>query len=249
MLTTPPHQNAITEQSITPLHPKTSSVPLDSRILKAATINAELFTKLEDASIHEQASLKDSYIIFWCQLSTLKNLLRIKAQGLETEQHMLLFLRSYWNPFLISDALHQPESKLAEAASSACDSSGSRTQAWRPQFNPPTQCQSRATCKQPTTTSSSTSKRCLLRWQPITRTIPNTSMQGTVKATVLSLPRYEESGIASWLNQIIASFLDPSSTSESRPKGWMDPTLQHHQQRMQRPIPCIPGPHSMPQNQ
>ncbi|KAI6027296.1 hypothetical protein BKA83DRAFT_4123368 [Pisolithus microcarpus] len=58
MSATPPppgFRNAITEPSITPLHPKTSSVPLDGRIFKAATIDVELAAKLEGATIFEVA--------------------------------------------------------------------------------------------------------------------------------------------------------------------------------------------------
>ncbi|KAG6381440.1 hypothetical protein JVT61DRAFT_1 [Boletus reticuloceps] len=72
------------------------------------------------------------------------------------------------------------------------------------------------------TTSSSTLKKCSLRQQSITHTIPNTFMQETVEAIVLLLPSHEETSIATWLNEIIASFTDPLSFSDSQshPKGW-----------------------------
>ncbi|KAG9318972.1 hypothetical protein JVU11DRAFT_1088 [Chiua virens] len=107
MLATP-HQNAVTEHSITPLCVKMSSVPLDGRIFKATTIDAELAHELENVLIHEQAGhkLQDSYIVFWYQLSALKNLSHIKACNLKTETQTPLFLDGgHWDPTLIPAAL------------------------------------------------------------------------------------------------------------------------------------------------
>lgn len=229
MLTPPRPRNAITENSITPLRPKMSSVPLEGRILKAATLDAELATELENASIHEQAGLQGSYVVFWCQLSALENISQIRARDLKLEEWMPLFLSGYWDPLLIPAALRQPESESTKDTTSnlADNSSGSRTQTWtrRSQSNPPTQSsttqrQPRATRGQPATTSRSNLKKHSLRQESITRTIPNTSVQETIQATVLPLASSEETNAATWLNWIIASFPAPRELNGSRPKGW-----------------------------
>lgn len=238
MLTPPRRPRIVTEPNLTstPLQPKTSSVPLDGRVFKAATLDAELTTELENASIHEQAGLKGSYVVFWCEHSALKNLPRIKARNLKTEENTPLFLGTYWDPFLIPVALRQPDSKSTETDSSVTvtNSSGSKTRQTKSNTltrSSTTQRQSRSRARQKqsavrTTSESSKSKRRgSLRRELVTRTIPNTSVQETVEATVLPLVGSEEASVAAWLNKIIASFpalLDPS---ESRPEGWEGPRL------------------------
>ena len=59
----PSFRNAITDLSITPVRPKTSSVPLDGKVFRAATLDAELATELEGATIFEGVGSKDSYVM------------------------------------------------------------------------------------------------------------------------------------------------------------------------------------------
>ena len=70
MLLTPPcPRNTISDLSITLLCPKTSSVPLDGKIFKAATLDAELATELEGATLFEEAGSKDNYVVYWYHCS------------------------------------------------------------------------------------------------------------------------------------------------------------------------------------
>jgi hypothetical protein len=123
MPTTPPpsKRNAITIPSITPLCPKTSSVPLDGRTFKATTLDVELSAELEDATIYEQAGLKGNYVADWCQLSDVaENLSQIKARSLKYLDASL-FVGSCWEPSLIPSSLRQPASEVA-VSSAASDS-------------------------------------------------------------------------------------------------------------------------------
>ena len=128
----PTCRNAITDLSITPLHPKTSSVLLDGRVFKAATLDAELASELEDATLFEGVGCKDIYIVYWYRLSRLKNISEIKARQLKTTDSTLLFCSGCWEPTLIPHILRQSTANLTEAANSC--SSGTRAR--RPQFNP-----------------------------------------------------------------------------------------------------------------
>ena len=157
----PKFRNAITHFSITPLRLKTSSVPLDGRIFKTATLDAELTTELEDATLFEEAGVKGNYIVFWYQLSCLVNLGKIKAELLITIKKMSLFCNGRWEPSLIPHVLRRSTADLTGAGNSR--SSGRRTQS-----NPPRHSASQS--NQPTATSGS--KRCSrasLRWEPVTR--------------------------------------------------------------------------------
>ena len=201
----PTCRNAITDLSITPLRPKTSSVPLDGRVFKAATLDADLASELEDATLFEGVGCKDIYVVYWYKLSRLENIGEIKARQLKTTDSTLLFCSGRWEPTLIPHVLRQSTANPTEAANSR--SSG--TKARRPQFNP----LHRSTSKQPATTSGS--KRCsraLLRREPVTRDIPDTGFQETVEGTLIPIAGSEETSVATWLNQIISSF-PPSSQS------------------------------------
>ncbi|KIK27345.1 hypothetical protein PISMIDRAFT_8186 [Pisolithus microcarpus 441] len=211
MSATPPppgFRNAITEPSITPLHPKTSSVPLDGRIFKAATIDVELAAKLEGATIFEVAH--------WSG---------IKAELLKTIDGTPLFRNGCWEPSLIPHALHH--TSLTEIASFSSSGSGPRTH--RPQSNPPHHSMCLSPPKQPTTTSGSKRhSRASLRWEPVTHSIPDTDLQETVEGTLIPITGSEETDIAAWLNQIISSFTPPaaeSNSSQSRLEGWTGPRL------------------------
>lgn len=119
MPTTPPSskRNAITAPSITPICPKTSSVPLDGRSFKAATLDAELATELENATIYEQAGLQDNYIAHWCQLSDVaENLSQVQARSLKHED-IPLFVSGCWEPSVIPALLRQPVSEVAVSSS------------------------------------------------------------------------------------------------------------------------------------
>ena len=129
----PTCRNVITDLSITPLHPKTSSVLLDGRVFKAATLDAELASELKDATLFERVCCKDIYIVYWYRLSRLKNIGEIKARQLKTTDSTLLFCSGRWEPSLIPHVLHQSTANPTEAANSC--SSGTKAQ--RPQSNPP----------------------------------------------------------------------------------------------------------------
>lgn len=119
MTTTPPSKrNAITAPSITPICPKTSSVPPDGRSFKTATLDVELATELENATIYEQAGLEGNYIAHWCQLSDVaETLFQIKARSL-TNEDTPLFVSGCWEPSLIPSLLRQPVSEVSAGSDS-----------------------------------------------------------------------------------------------------------------------------------
>ncbi|KAI6020926.1 hypothetical protein BKA83DRAFT_4126818 [Pisolithus microcarpus] len=224
----PSFRNAITELSITPLHAKTSSVPLDGRVFKAATLDAELATELEGATIFEapQGS-KDSYVIYWYELSHLENIGRIRAELLKTIHDMPLFCKGCWEPSLIPHMLRQSTANPTEVASSSSSGSGTRTQ--RPQSNLPHHSHCQSTSKQPTTTSGlKRHSRASLRQELVTHDVPDTDLKETVEGTLIPITGSEETVVATWLNQIIASFTplaSQSKSSQSGLEGWNKPCL------------------------
>lgn len=203
----------ITDLSITPLRPKTSSVPLDGRVFKAATLDAELASELEDATIFEAAGCKDSYVVYWYQLSHLENINEVKAKLLKAIYDTPLFRNGFWEPSLIPHILCQSTAKLTEAANFGSSGSG-RTR--RPRSNPPLRSTCQSTSKQPTTASDSQRRsRVSLRWEPVTRNVPDTDLQETVEGTVIPIAGSEETDVATWLNWIISSFTPPALQSNS----------------------------------
>ena len=204
----PIFRNVITDLSITPLRPKMSSVPLDGRVFKAATLDVELASELEDATIFEAAGCKDSYIVYWYQLSHLETVGGIKAKLLKAINDTSLFHNGCWEPSLIPHILCQSTAKQTEVANFG--SSGS-DRTWRPRSNPPlcSACQSMS--KQPTAPSDSQRRsRASLRWEPVTHNVPDTDLQETVEGTVIPIAGSEETDVATWLNQIISSFTPPA---------------------------------------
>ena len=74
----------------------TASVPLGGWIFKDTTLDAELATKLEGETLFEEIGLKDSYIVYWCQLSQLDIILRVKARDLKIHNNIPLFYNGCW---------------------------------------------------------------------------------------------------------------------------------------------------------
>lgn len=118
LLTLPRPRNAISDLSITPLCPKTSSVPLDGRVFKVATLDADLATELEGATLFEEAGSKGNYVVFWYQLSHLENIGEIRAELLKATNNTPLFRGGYWEPSLIPHLLRQ--STIPSGASNSC---------------------------------------------------------------------------------------------------------------------------------
>jgi len=230
MFTTPPpiFRNAVTEFSTMLLCPKTSLVPLDGRDFKAATLDAELATELEGATLHEVTrGSKDNYIVFWYQPSHLDHMAGIKAELLQTINDMALFCNGHWEPSLIPYALHLSTTNLTDTASGS-SSSGART--WRPQFNPPHHSKHQSTsCHSPATMSGSKRhSRPSLRREPVTCSIPDTDLQETVEGKLIPVTGSKETNVATWLNWIFSSFTPPASQSDSSQpgqEGWNGPRL------------------------
>ncbi|KAI6034655.1 hypothetical protein BKA83DRAFT_4487640 [Pisolithus microcarpus] len=192
-----------------------SSVLLDGRIFKAATIDTELAAKLEGATIFEAAHWrsKGNYVIYWYQLSCLKNISGIKAELLKTIDSTPLFHNGCWEPSLIPHVLRH--TSLTEIASFSSSGSGPRT--CRPRSNPPHRSMHLSPPKQPTTTSGSKRhSRASLRQEPVMCSIPNTDLQETVEGMLIPIAGSEETDIAAWLNQIISLFTPPAAVTHQR---------------------------------
>ena len=95
----------ISDLSITPLCPKTSSVLLDGKVFKAATLDTTLDTKLEGVTLFEEAGSKDNYVVYWYQLSHLKNINEIKTELFKTTSDTPLFHGGCWESSLIPHLL------------------------------------------------------------------------------------------------------------------------------------------------
>ena len=209
----------ITDLSITPLRLKTSSVPLDGRVFKAATLDIELASELEDATIFEAAGCKGSYIVYWYQLSRLETIGGIKAKLLKAINDTSLFRNGCWEPSLIPHILRQSTAKQTEVANFG--SSGSdRTR--RPRSNPPFCSACQSTSKQPTATSDSQRhSRASLRQEPVTRNVPDMDLQETVEGTVIPIAGSEETDVATWLNRIISLFT-PSALQINSSRSYLE---------------------------
>ena len=212
MLLTPPHpRNAISDLSITPLCPKTSSVPLDGKVFKAATLDAELATELEGATLFEEAGSKGNYVVYWYQLSRLENVSDIRAEFLKATNDTPLFRAGCWESSLIPHLLRR--STIPTEASNS-RSSGRSTR--RPQSNPPRHSTRQSTSEKPTTTSGSKRQSgTSLRREPVTRDIPGTDLQETVEGTLIPIAGSEETDVATWLNRIVSLFTPPALQSNS----------------------------------
>lgn len=77
-----------------------------------------------------------------------------------------------------------------------------------------------------------------LRREVVTRSIPDTTLQETIVATVIPCAGFEENGVATWLNLINSAFdtlpiLLSSDSPESPPDGCVGPVLQSSKSKAQ----------------